>query len=867
MNSDYIKSTLRGNYNPINHVLVMEDENSRQTIILEEANYSMGRDSRNKIVLNSKKVSRFHATLLRRTDTKNRSFSYWLLDGDLQGNRSTNGIFINDKRCLVQELKHEDVIRLGFEVQASYYVLDNMADVALLQSGDFQKSQGIIKTDNGTSGGNRVVRKNQNQVVSENQLSTDLSFGDESIDVQESAAVQVNEVNSEQLASIPELAPNAIIELNWQGDITYLNPSGKRVFPELQSDRYKKNHPMLVNLVKNIGTNGRSRKLFSREVKFKNKIFDQYIHYLAPQKVVRTYIFERNKPKTANYDLPETENKYQKLLKQVSDGVLVIDADSKSVIDVNEPVTDLLGYDRQEICNLKLYDLVDLNSKALDQQISAIIQSREEYTSKQLSFRCRNKLFLDLEANISTFNTATDDKNTNLTYLSIVIRPLSSNNYQETYIQEEGFYNIQTGLPNRPLLMEQLKLGVANSFRNQQLLCLAFLELEILEENGSTLDYRVQSRILEGFAKRLRACLRLGDTICYWESSQFGCLLPQVKSSKDIGRVCNRMLESLKQPFFLDNKKVYTKISIGISLKGKEEKTVENLISEAQTALQKSKKTGSNNYKFASDKLQTETERLLRIEKLLAHALERDEFSLFYQPQIDVKENKITGIEALIRWQHPELGIVRPDQFLPLAEETGLIVSIGEWVVKTACEQRKAWQEDGLNDQPICINISAGQFQQPNFIGMIKGILDKTGLEPNLLEVDIKETTIALDVDLSHKHLSELNELGVKIALDDFGTGVSSFGFLREFQFSTVKIDEVVTNNFSTDPRNKALLKAIINIAESFDLRVIAEAVENKPEVNELLELGCNEVQGNWLTNPLEADKIKDFLQSDEYTI
>ncbi len=246
--------------------------------------------------------------------------------------------------------------------------------------------------------------------------------------------------------------------------------------------------------------------------------------------------------------------------------------------------------------------------------------------------------------------------------------------------------DLQTGLPSRPLLMEQSKMAIASSIRSDDLLSLVFLELEIFEENGNSLNYRLKSRILEGFAKRLRACLRLGDSIAYWESSQFGCILPQVRSTQDVGRVCNRMLESLKQQFFLDNKKVYTRISIGIALKGNEEKTAGTMIHEAQDALAKSQESGSNNYKFANEKLQLETERLLRIEKLLAHALERKEFCLCYQPQIAVNENKITGIEALIRWEHRDLGIVSPGEFISLAVETGLIVPMGEWVLETACQ-------------------------------------------------------------------------------------------------------------------------------------------------------------------------------------
>lgn len=274
MNSDYIKTTSHSDLQPITHVLVLEDDSSRRTIILEEANYSIGRDPRNKIILSSKKVSRFHATLLRRTDTKNRSFSYWLLDGDLQGNRSTNGIFINEKRCLVQELKHEDTIRFGFEVQASYYVLNSVDDLALLQSGDFEKASESDSTGTEKLPAKKKAEKEkvskQTLVISEANLES------------ERGNLQDSEIA--KLASFPELSPNPIIELDWNGNITYLNPSATNKFPELKNNTIINTHPLLLGLIDNITTHGKNNKLFVREIQIKDQIFEQYLHYLPDKK-------------------------------------------------------------------------------------------------------------------------------------------------------------------------------------------------------------------------------------------------------------------------------------------------------------------------------------------------------------------------------------------------------------------------------------------------------------------------------------------------------------------------------------------------------------------------------------------------------
>lgn len=362
MNNDFIKTTLNRDLQPITHVLVLEDENSRQTIILEEANYSIGRDPRNKIALSSKKVSRFHATLLRRTDTKNRSFSYWLLDGDLQGNRSTNGIFINDKRCLVQELKHEDIIRLGFEIQASYYILNNVSDLALLQSGDFQQSsESMIKEDK-ISNPSRDMK--QTLVISE-----------PNVEAEETTNFQNSEIT--KLASFPELSPNPIIEMNWDGKITYLNPSAISKFPELQNNPSTENHPLLLGLIKNIENHGKNSKLFVREVTIKDQVFEQYIHYLSDKQLIRSYVFDFTKRKVLETQLQESEERYKAFISQTKEGIFLVDAHNKKILEANNALADLLGYSLEDIYSLKLYDLIDLNTAALDEQIKAILKTKK----------------------------------------------------------------------------------------------------------------------------------------------------------------------------------------------------------------------------------------------------------------------------------------------------------------------------------------------------------------------------------------------------------------------------------------------------------------------------------------------------------
>lgn len=845
MNNEYNKTTYHSELQPITHVLVLEDDSSRRTIILEEANYSIGRDPRNKIVLSSKKVSRFHATLLRRTDTKNRSFSYWLLDGDLQGNRSTNGIFINEKRCLVQELKHEDSVRFGFDVQGRYYVLQSIDDLALLQSGDFEKTP---ENEESTGTQNATVKRAPMKVSKQTLVISEANLEAEKQSFQDSEIAK--------LASFPELSPNPIIELDWNGNITYLNPSACHKFPELKNNANVSSHPLLVGLIENTATHGKNNKLFVREIKIQDQVFEQYLHYLADKKLIRSYIFDFTKRKALESQLEESEQRYRVFISQTKEGVFLVDANTKKILEANNALADLLGYSLEEIYSLKLYDLIDLSTAVLDQQVDLILTSKKDQgIVREYTYRCKNKLPLELESNI-IWITYGDQ-----ILISFTVRPVNKNVDQQTYIQEEGLYDLETGLPNRQLFLEQLKTAIANIRRHKGILCIIFLELEILEEGKDTLSYSLKAGILDGFAKRLRTCLRGGDTVAHWESSQFVCLLPYVRSVQDVGRICTRMMDDLKRPFFLENHKIHTKISMGVSLKEMEDKSAETLLNQAQTALYQSKESGKNNFQFFDQKKQEEVARILRIEKLLAHALERNEFSLQYHPQIDINSREITGVEALIRWEHPDLGRITPEQFIPMAEETGLIVAMGEWVLETACRQRIIWQNTYLQEQPICVNISTQQFQQPNFVVMVRNILERTNLNPSCLELEIKESTIAEDTSAIIKILKELRDLGVKIALDDFGTGLSSFGYLRQFSFSTLKLDRPVIQKMRSNPQEKALVNAIVTLSQSFDnLRIVAEGVEEKSQIDDLIQLGCQEIQGNWLTPPLSDQEMSKFL-------
>jgi diguanylate cyclase (GGDEF)-like protein/PAS domain S-box-containing protein len=845
MNNEDLRQKLIKNLPPITHVLVIEDNNSRQTIVLEEANYSLGRDPQNSIVISSKKVSRFHATFLKRKNPYNNNFSYWILDGDLQGNRSTNGIFINNKRCLFQELKHEDLIKLGDEIQASYYIISNMSDLILLKSGDFQnqrKQHSLLSKDPSLE-----QAKQQTLIIPEEDLEQQekgepQEFGEEKIS---------------KLASFPELSPNPIIELDWQGNITYLNPAASNKFKELQAGNL--NHPLLVGLIQNTQNYGAYHNLFVREVRIGKQVLEQYIHYLAEQKLIRTYVFDFTKRKQLETQLKESERRYRAVISNTKEGIFLVDTTDKRILEANNAVGDLLGYSLDEIHSLSLYDIVTLDRDLLQQELTNFLELNQNFV-RELTYRKKDNSLLKLEASISLINYGDQQ------IFCFILSPIKRINSQETVGQNQGLYDLITGLPNQNLLVEQLSTAIANSQRNPTLICIIFLELESLQNAQNTIN---QSTLLEGFAKRLRTCLRSGDTVARWEDNQFVVLLPQVLKIKDIGKISVRILSALKPPFFIDRQKIYVETSMGIAVYPDDGEDAHILLTNAKNTLTKNKNKGTNKSRFYNQQIHLKVERLLRLEKLLFQALEHQEFRLHYQPQINIKTKQITAIEALLRWQHPELGLIPPEQFIPLAEETSLIVPIGEWVLDIACSQNRTWQKNrqkkGREFLPITVNLSSQQFKQPNLVALIKRILEKTELLPNLLELEITETTIMEDLKIASKTLAELNELGVGICLDDFGSGVSAVGYLKHFKFHTLKIAQSVVQNLPQNSKDVALVSALITLANSFALRVVAEGVETQEQLQLLSSIGCEQIQGNLFTQSLRMEEATNFWENPRY--
>jgi diguanylate cyclase (GGDEF)-like protein/PAS domain S-box-containing protein len=436
-------------------------------------------------------------------------------------------------------------------------------------------------------------------------------------------------------------------------------------------------------------------------------------------------------------------------------------------------------------------------------------------------------------------------------------------------IRYQAMHDLLTGLPNRTLFNEQLSVSLTQACNSQSMLAVMFLDLDRFNTINDTLGHAVGDRLLQEVAKRLSSCLRQNDILARWGGDEFTLLVSQTSSAEEVAKIAQRLLNALKPAFNLEghsqacrSTSLHISSSIGITLYPQDGEDAETLLRNADAALHRAKQQGRNNFQFYTAAMNSQACELLVLENELHHALKRREFVVYYQPQVNTTTGEITGMEALVRWQHPKFGLVAPDKFIPLAEETGLIVPIGEWVLKTACAQNKAWQDAGLPPLRVAVNLSVRQFQQPLLLNIVSQTLQETGLSPQFLDLEITETIAMQNVELTKAILSELHQMGVYLSIDDFGTGYCSLGYLKQFPLHTLKIDKSFVRDLATEPQNAGIINAIMMLGRGFNLRVIAEGVETEAEKDCLRSFQCEEMQGYLSSPPLPAEEATKLLQN-----
>jgi diguanylate cyclase (GGDEF)-like protein len=422
------------------------------------------------------------------------------------------------------------------------------------------------------------------------------------------------------------------------------------------------------------------------------------------------------------------------------------------------------------------------------------------------------------------------------------------------------YHEALTGLPNRVLFRDRLTLSIAQAYRSARMPVVILISIDRFKRLYDTLGHGMGDRILCGVAERLSRIGDEGDTVASWGSEEFALLVSGVGRTESGVQIAQKVQEALKSPFKFDGHELFITASIGIGMYPHDGADAQTLLQNTGVALAGARQRGGDTYQFYRADMNDQSLKRLGLENSLRRAVERDEFVVYYQPQINTSTEQIVGMEALVRWQHPELGLISPMEFIPLAEETGLIVPLGEWVLRSACAQNKAWQDAGFAPLQVSVNFSPRQFEQPGLMEQVMRAVGDAGLDPRYLVIELTESSLMKDAELTIQTLRQLKELRVQVSIDDFGTGYSSLSYLKRFPVHILKIDISFVRNSTTDTKDAAIVKAIITLAHSLNLKVIAEGVETEEQLRFLSSLGCDEVQGYLFAAPLPAEAFRQIL-------
>ncbi len=563
-----------------------------------------------------------------------------------------------------------------------------------------------------------------------------------------------------------------------------------------------------------------------------------------------TDITERNE---AEKKLRESEERYRTLYSTMHEGVaqykLIYDDAGQpcdyEIIDVNDSYEKILNLKRADVVGRKVsevYPLIDGKPAGLD-KLAEVTKSGKS-TNFDIEFKKLKRTFNVSVAPLMPGHFAT------------VFEDITQRKLDEEKIERLAYFDNLTGLPNRLLMHDRLGQMVVRAKRNTHRIGLFFIDLDHFKRINDTLGHDKGDQLLKIVADRLKQALRSCDSVSRLGGDEFVILVDDIDDREDASLVACKILESLALPIVLDKKEVFTTTSIGIAMFPEDGDDPDTLLKNADAAMYQAKEKGRNTYRFYSSEMNARGLEKLLLANDLRKALERKEFYLVYQPQIDLKHGQMVGVEALLRWQHPDLGTIPPTQFIPLAEETGLILSIGHWVLETACQQIRTIHKESNLPLKVAVNLSGKQFQDANLVTVTKDSLKKSGLKAKFLELEVTESILMDNVENAQKTLLELKEMGLKVAIDDFGTGYSSLSYLRTFPIDRLKVDKSFIQRIDTHPDDAAITEAIVVMAHIIGIRVVAEGVEQKTELDFLRQKECDEVQGFYFSKPLEMEKL-----------
>ncbi|WP_299484580.1 EAL domain-containing protein [Acaryochloris sp. IP29b_bin.137] len=823
------------------HILAIELDQKKQLISLEDATYTIGRHKANAIVLDDQTVSRNHAFLLRICDVNSKQHSFRIIDGDLNGKRSQNGLWVNGKRCFIHDLQDHDVISFGEHIHATYISTSSLSDPRIDLEQDKVQSLPVPLPRPNLAPGSTLFHK--------------ATLGNAQA-IQDSLA-QKHQGDSAfvRLSSFPELTPLPIIETDLDGNITYINPAASTKFPEL---RAIKRHPLTDGLYKTLVQE--QSEYVVREMEVGSSIYEQAIYCILQSGLIRSYLIDITQHRRTEQQLRLSEARYAAAAKGANDGLWDWDLQSNTIY-FSDRWKSMLGFAEEDI------------SDNPDEWFSRIHPKDQNRVAEDLSAH--------LQSDIPQFECEYRLRHRNGDYLWFRGRGLALRNDQNQAFRIAGsqtdvtaYYSTRaqleykaqhdemTQLPNRVLFMERL----THSFRRSEhqpshLFAVLFLDLDRFKIINDSLGHGVGDQLLIKVAKRLRQCLRKQDTIARFGGDEFAILLDTVEDAAEAIQIAQRILQALKAKVALEEHEVYTSASIGIAVSSPDYQCPEELLQNADTAMYRAKRQGKNCFEVFSSGMRAQVNSQLQLETDLQRAINSNELHLVYQPIVDLNTENIVGFEALLRWRHPERGLIPPSEFIPVAEDAGLMVSIDWWVLTEACQQMASWLSSYPNaaDLTVNVNISAHQFLQSTFCEKVTAIIQETGMQAHHLKLEITEGVILSNAPNISEQLNNLKKLGIHLAIDDFGTGYSSLSYLYAFPLDILKVDYSFVSRMDQD-NGLAIVRTIVNLGQNLNMKVVAEGVETKTQQKYLQEMGCEYAQGYLFSRPLAKDAVESIL-------
>lgn len=544
------------------------------------------------------------------------------------------------------------------------------------------------------------------------------------------------------------------------------------------------------------------------------------------------------------------------VINRLNEGVVNLDSDFRAT-SINPAFTRITGY--------TVKDVIDAIPPFIKNMGEDVELQKEMHASLALG-KAWDGEFWDVKKNgtryaanlsVSPVGTETEE----LVQYAAVLTDVTKRKEDEERIRYQANYDEVTKLPNRSLFFDRLIQAIANTERANKKLGLLFIDLDGFKLVNDSLGHDAGDEVLRQTGERLQDCVRSGDTVARLGGDEFTVIMPSLADGRHINVVAQRILNALSNPFQVADNEAFVSASIGITIYPDDGETPTDLLKNADSAMYSAKESGKAAFHFYTTALNEEVQERVAIKNGLLRAVEREEFDVFYQPKLNLQTRKIDSVEALMRWNSAELGNVSPVKFIPMLEESGMVVDVGEWVIHKACQQHREWLAQGLPPIRVAVNLSARQLRELSFVGVVQGVLSKSGVSAEGLEIEITESMLMSDSERAVVALKELHDSGIHIAMDDFGTGYSSLSYLKRFPIDTIKIDRTFVSDIVTSADDAEIIRTIISMGQTLNRRIVAEGVETKEQLEMLESYQCNEIQGYFISRPLPKDEASDFLR------